>query len=208
MTTPSTPKKFPVLPVVMGLVAVALVTFVALTFDSEGGSEFGSPAITGNVLPLFPDDGPDTAVGLFAPEVVGTDYADNPVSITLDGQAKVIIFVAHWCQHCQREVPIVQEWLNNTTLPDNVDLYAVSTSISSTRENYPPSSWLDREGWTPPVIVDDATSSVGNAYGLTAFPFWAFVSSDGTVLARVTGGIAPSDLDAAVATLSSQANGG
>jgi thiol-disulfide isomerase/thioredoxin len=192
---------------VFGLVAVALITIVVLTFDSEGVSEFGSPEINGNVLPLLPDSGPDSAVGLFAPEVIGADYSDNPVSITLDGHAKVIIFVAHWCPHCQREVPIVKEWLDSNPLPENVDLYAVSTSISSTRENYPPSSWLDREGWNAPVIVDDATSSIGNAYGLTAFPFWAFVSADGTILARVTGGIATSDLDAAVATLSAQATG-
>lgn len=209
MTTARRPQRnFPLLPVVFGVVAVVLVTLVVLTFDSGGSSnETGSPEITGEALPLLPEGSADPAVGMLAPEVAGTDFDGSAVSMTNDGQAKVILFVAHWCSHCQREVPIVQDWLDGTTLPENVDFYTISTSVSSTRENYPPSAWLEREGWTAQVILDDAASSVGNAFGLTAFPYWVFASADGTVLARITGGVAPNDLDIAVATLQEQATG-
>lgn len=201
-------KKFPLVPVILGVVAVALITIVLLTFDDGGGgSETGSPQITGTALPRLPEGGNDPAIGLLAPEVVGADFDGTPVSITNDGTAKIILFVAHWCPFCQREVPIVKGWLEDNPLPDGVDLYTVSTSVSSTRDNYPPSAWLDREGWSAPVILDDAASSVSNAYGLTAFPYWVFTAADGTVLARVTGGIAPSDLDSAVATLQAQTSG-
>ncbi len=209
MTTARRPQRsFPLFPVIFGFVAVVLVTLVVLTFDSEGSSnETGSPEITGEALPLLPEGSADPAVGMLAPEVAGTDFDGSAVSMTNDGQAKVILFVAHWCSHCQREVPIVQDWLDGTTLPENVDFYTISTSVSSTRENYPPSAWLEREGWTAQVILDDAASSVGNAFGLTAFPYWVFASADGTVLARITGGVAPNDLDIAVATLQEQATG-
>ncbi|MCH7585366.1 MAG: TlpA family protein disulfide reductase [Acidobacteria bacterium] len=193
---------------IFGVVTVVLVTLVVLTFDSgDTSSETGSPAITGETLPMLPGGGSDPAVGMLAPEVSGTDFDGSPVPMTNDGRAKVILFVAHWCPHCQREVPIIQDWLDSTTLPENVDFYTISTSVSSTRENYPPSAWLEREGWTAPVILDDATSSVSNAFGLTAFPYWVFTSADGTVMARVTGGVAPSDLDVAVATIQEQATG-
>ncbi len=209
MTAVQRPQRnFPIFPVIFGVVAVALITVVVLTFDSGGaGSETGSPAITGETLPFLPEGGSDPALGMLAPEVSGTDFDGTALSMTNDGRAKVILFVAHWCPHCQREVPIVQDWLDSTTLPPNVDFYTISTSISSTRENYPPSAWLEREGWTAQVILDDAASSIGNAFGLTAFPFWVFTSADGTVMARVTGGVAPSDLDAAVATLHEQTTG-
>ncbi len=201
-------KKFPLIPVVFGVAAIALIAIIVLTFEEGGGgTEVGSPDISGDSLPRMQDAGPDAALGLPAPEVEGADFDDVPVSITNDGRAKVIVFLAHWCPSCQREVPIVQDWLDATTLPPNVDFYSVATGISRTRENYPPSAWLEREGWTPPVLVDDDDSSVGSAYGLNAYPFWAFVAADGRVMARVTGGVAPSDLDGVVAVLAEETAG-
>jgi thiol-disulfide isomerase/thioredoxin len=201
------PRKFPLVPVIVGVFAIALVALVVVTFDQGGTTEFGDPVVTGDSLPFLPDGGTDPALGIAAPEVTGTDYDDSEVSITHDGNSKIVLFVAHWCPHCQREVPLVQEWLDSAPLPDNVELISVSTSISSTAENYPPSAWLEREGWTSQVIVDNAAGDVANAFGLTAFPYWVFMAGDGTVLARVTGGIAISDLDTAVATLQTQASG-
>lgn len=209
MTTPKPgPKKFPIIPVVFGVVAIALIAVVVLTFDSGGSSdEVGSPEVTGDFLARLPDNAADPAVGSPIPEVVGADFDGNPVSITNDGNAKIIIFLAHWCPHCQNELPIVSEWLTTDPLPDGVDIYAVATGISRTRDNYPPSAWFEREGWDAPVIVDDAGSSVGLAFGLPAYPFWVFTDGDGNVLARVTGGIATSDLDNAVATLAATVSG-
>jgi hypothetical protein len=63
----------------------------------------------------------------------------------------------------------------------------LTTSISSTRPNYPPSAWLQREHWTPPVLVDDANSTGLTALGLNSFPGFVFVKADGTVAGRLTG---------------------
>jgi hypothetical protein len=112
----------------------------------------------------------------------------------------VLLFLAHWCPHCQREVPLVQGWVDGGGLPADVELVSVSTAIDPNAPNYPPDDWLQREGWTAPVITD-STGSVADAYGLSAFPFWVFVNADGTVAGRLTGELTTDQLDQIVASL-------
>ncbi|MEX0826271.1 MAG: TlpA disulfide reductase family protein [Acidimicrobiia bacterium] len=182
-------RPFPWLPVLGGLVAIVLITVVVLTFDSggSGAAEFGEPTITGAALPRFDDSATDPAAGMPAPTVEGADFDGQSVSITSDGRPKIIIFLAHWCSHCQAEVPVVQAWVDAGLKPDGVDLYSVATSTAESRPNFPPSEWLASEGWTAPVILDDSDYSVGDVFGLNAFPYWVFVNADGTVASRLTG---------------------
>ena len=184
-------RPFPWLPVLGGITVIALITVVILTFDSGGGStasQFGEPTISGSLLPRYLDDpATDSGVGLPTPEVVGADFDGTPVSITHDGRPKMVVFLAHWCSHCQAEVPVIQAWVNAGGLPDGVDLYSVATSTAETRPNFPPQAWLEREGWTTPVIVDDTAYSAGDAFGLNAFPYFVFIRADGTLAGRLTG---------------------
>jgi hypothetical protein len=55
--------------------------------------------------------------------------------------------------------------------------------------------WLENEGWTAPVIVDDEDGSVSNAFGLSGFPFWVAVDGGGSVVFRQTGPLSTSDLE-------------
>lgn len=186
MTVPA-PKKLPIVPIVVGLGAIALVATVLLTMDTAAATEeFGTPTVTGADLPPA-GTSPDPALGLPVPEVVGADFDGTEVRIERDGRAKILIFVAHWCPHCQAEVPVVQDWLDANGLPDNVDLVTVATSTSSARDNYPPSEWLADEGLSAPIIVDDSDYTLGRAFGIDAFPFWVFVSPDGLVVGRTSG---------------------
>jgi thiol-disulfide isomerase/thioredoxin len=177
---------------------VVLLLVVAVVFgNEEAGAEYGEPVVEGTALTLDPNTQPVdfSAAGQVAPDVFGKDYASNDVSITNDGTAKAIAFIAHWCPHCQEEVPRVQEWLNNGGGVEGVDLYSVSTTASSGRPNYPASAWLDNEGWTVPVIVDDKASSVHAAYGSGRFPYWVFLNADGTVAARTAGQLSIQQLE-------------
>jgi thiol-disulfide isomerase/thioredoxin len=174
--------------VVGGLVVLLLVA--AVMFGNEQiGAEYGSPELRGTSLSPMPNQvSVDTsAAGLVAPDVFGQDYVGNDVSITNDGTAKGIVFLAHWCPHCQEEVPRVQEWLDNGGGVEGVDLYSVSTAANSGQPNHPASEWLDREGWTVPIIVDDQANSVLSAYGRGGFPYWVFLNADGTVAVRTAG---------------------
>lgn len=206
MSTSSRPKRLPVLSIVVGGVAILLIVAVVLTRggsdgDGEAVGETAGVEISGDALPRLDDPAADPAVGMAVPELSGVDFAGNPVEISNDGRAKMIMFVAHWCGVCQNEVPVVVEWLAGNPLPPDVDLYLVSTGVDENRPNYPPSSWLSREEWTGSTILDDATHSAGSAFGLPAYPYWVFVAADGTVAGRVTGGLGADVLDTLATSL-------
>ena len=95
---------------------------------------------------------------------------------------------------CQSEVSDYQAYIDQNGLPDNVDLYSISTGVDSTADNYPPSTWLSDLGWQLPVMRDDRDSTALKSMGLTHFPYTVFVGSDGLILGRVTGAIPVQDL--------------
>ena len=181
--------------IIGGIVVLALMAVVVFA-NEELGNEYGDPIIEGSALPLMPPNSTidATARGLAAPEVVGQNFQGDEVRMVNDGRAKAIVFLAHWCSFCQAEVPEVQAWLDAGGM-EGVDFYAVATDMDSTRGNFPPSEWLDREGWSPPVIRDDNDNSVLAAYGRGGFPYWTFVNADGTVQARVAGRIGIEQLE-------------
>lgn len=179
--------------------AVVLLLIAAVVFGTnEVGSEYGAPVVEGQALPLMPSGQTiDTsATGLSYPDVTGENFSGSKVVIdNADGRAKGIVFLAHWCVHCQAEVPRVKAWLDATGGVDGVDLYAVTTSINSAQNNYPPSDWLDREGFELPVIRDDKENSVLLAYGAGGFPYWVFTNADGTVALRTSGELSSDQLE-------------
>ena len=181
---------------VAGAIVVALLITAVLFGTTEAGSEYGEPQISGALPPMPQQANIDqSATGIAAPTVTGEDFDNNTVVVGNDGRPKAIVFLAHWCPHCQAEVPSVQAWLDATGGVDGVDMYSIATAINSGRDNHPPSDWLENEGWTVPVIRDDQDSSVLRAYGNGGFPFWVFTNSDGTVALRVAGEIPIADLE-------------
>jgi len=176
---------------VAGVVVLLLVAVVVFGNDEiiETSHETAEVTLDGVSLPPMPQETfqDTTATGLIAPDLTGTDFEGNTISITNDGRAKGVLFLAHWCPNCQEEVPRVQAWLDGGGSVGGVDIYSVSTAVRSTQGNYPPSVWLEREGWTVPVIRDDRSSSAHSAYGGGGFPFWVFLNSDGTVALRTAG---------------------
>ncbi len=183
---PKPKRNIPVFGIVIGAVAVLLVLAVTLTADS-GSSEFGEPVVSGEVLPFFQSTAGDIAIGEQAPVLAGENFAGEEVTIGEPGTPTAVVFLAHWCPHCQAEVPRVQAWLDGGGGVDGVEIVSVSTSINSARANYPPSEWLEREGWTADLIVDDTDSSALQSYGAGGFPYWVFLNADGTVAARSAG---------------------
>ncbi|MDJ0792377.1 MAG: hypothetical protein QNJ71_10815 [Acidimicrobiia bacterium] len=185
--------------------AVVLLLIAAVVFGSqEVGAEYGEPQVEGEALPPMPPSAPidDTATGLAYPNVLGQDFDGSIVTIDNgDGRAKGIVFLAHWCPHCQDEVPRVQAWLDATGGDPGVDLYSVTSAMNSGRGNYPPSEWLDGEGWTVPTIRDDQQNSVYSSYGAGGFPYWVFTNADGTVAVRTSGQLTTEQLTTILSTL-------
>lgn len=190
---PGGSRRFPVFAVVIGV--VALLGVVAVVASRDGGDEVPAGvaqtrpvAVTGDPLPLFDDTaGSDPAKGAAAPEVRGARFDGTPLRIAADGRPKVLVFLAHWCPHCQREVPVLAAWLQRNGLPRDVDLYGIATSTSRDRPNWPPSAWLERERFDVPTLADDDAGTVARAFGLSGFPYFVAVGRDNRVVARVSG---------------------
>jgi thiol-disulfide isomerase/thioredoxin len=144
--------------------------------------------IEGTILESLGDEAIDPMLGQVAPTLNGATFDGSGVSVTPgDGQAYMIVFLAHWCPHCNREVPRLIEWQASGAVPSELQVVGVSTSVASDRPNYPPSQWVVEKGWTWPILADSSSREAAEAYGVSGFPFFVIVGADGTVKARVSG---------------------
>lgn len=173
---------------VAGLVGLVAILAVAITTaDGPVAPEAAAEVtIQGPGLPPLSNPASDAAVGMRAPSVNGADFEGTPVELVPGSVRTVVVFVAHWCPHCQAEVPRIQALVDSGSI-DPSSIVTVATANDATLPNYPPSKWLEREGWTPPVIVDDDTGSTAVAYGVTGFPFFVVLDEAGNVEGRVSG---------------------
>ena len=172
---------------VIGLAVAIGVTLVDEPLD--GNLPEGETTITGQGLPEYAGDNDDNvARGLDAPIFSGPNENSEIVSLEKNGNAKVLLFLAHWCGFCQKEVPIVQEYIDIIGIPQGVEIIAVATSIDRSRDNYPPHDWLEREGWSE-IQIYDIDRDIGTAYGVNSFPYWVFLDKDLKVVARRTGNL-------------------
>jgi thiol-disulfide isomerase/thioredoxin len=195
-------------------VAVALGLAVWTTRGEDGttaaegtaapGGSTNSPAesqpvtVSGAALPTTPEAGPDPALGITAPTLHGFGFDGTPIDITADGGPKMVVFLAHWCPHCNREIPVLQSWAASGRMPAGLDIVGVSTSAAPQRDNFPPSSWIKAKRWTWPVLADSVASDAAIAYGVAGFPTFVIVGADGAVKARSSGELPVDELDALV----------
>ncbi len=104
------------------------------------------PSSTRETQIAITDATTDAAVGQVAPTITGTTFDDQEVTIGPDGTPKAVYFLAHHCQFCQAEVPVIQGLVDSGQQPDGMQIYAVSTSvIDRPNANYPPELWFNRE---------------------------------------------------------------
>jgi thiol-disulfide isomerase/thioredoxin len=192
-----------VLPAVIGVVGamaiVAVMIGLALGPSDKAtiGSQTGEVRVAGAALTPYAPGADDPAVGRPVPQLRGTTFEGETITIGATGQPTIVMFVAHWCSHCQAEVPRVVDWLAAGRLA-GADFVAVSTGVNLARPNYPPLAWLEREDWTIPTMKDDTDGSAGSAFGLTGYPYFVAVTADGTVAARTSGELILPELQALI----------
>lgn len=202
--------------IVVGAV-VLLFAVIAVVANLGGGDDTASGAggkatetsdvtWTGTQLPPEPQTSgePDAAIGLVPAMLTGTSIDGTPLTIDpTDGRAKMLVFVAHWCQHCQAEIPRIVQWNAAGQKPAELDVYAIATGTDKAAPNYPPSSWLAREGWPFPALADGPgprpNFEAATAYGLTSYPYNVVVGADGKVKGRHSGEFGSDDATAIAA---------
>ena len=159
----------------------------------------GAITVGGENLPNA-DAGDGAAVGMTAPEVTGPGF-DGELLTFANGEPRVVVFLAHWCGHCQAELDELGAWLAaGNTLPAGVAIQSISTREAPDAANYPPEKWLAAEGWEHPVMVDDTAETLAQAFGLSGTPMWVAINAEGTVVARVSGTQGPETIVALMNT--------
>jgi len=179
---------------------------VAIALGHGGRTATAAPqtrpvTVTGASLPAFAAGTTDPAVGGAIPSLSGTGFDGRAVRVTDDGKPKVLLFVAHWCPHCRREVPLLAADLRAHPLPAKVEMITISTGVNAAAPNYPPSQWLAGVHWPTTVMADDAASSAAAAFGLPGYPYFVFVDSHNRVVARASGEMPVTEFRAHVAAL-------
>jgi len=176
--------------------AIAVMAIVAIASQSgtkevvQGVDEFHAVEVSGDVLPAYADGAADKAIGMTAPVLTGAGFTGNKI-VTTPGAPTLLVFLAHWCPHCQREVPLLVQWNKDGLVPSGVDVIGVATSTDPASPNFPPSEWLAREEFPVlwPVMADSAEKTAAGAMGVSGFPFFVLIGADGKVAFRGSGEI-------------------
>ena len=192
--------------VVIGLAALIAVVGTGGGDSASAQNEVAAVSVSGTPLSAAEGSGllpraTDTAVGQTVPALSGTSFGGGSLTYGVPTAPTVYLFVAHWCPHCQAEVPRIVGWLDDGSLPANVSWRIVSTAVEKSRENYPPSAWLAKVRWEGPVVVDSAGGDAATAFGLRSFPYLVFTDAKGVVQQRATGELSLADLKTALATI-------
>ena len=199
-----------VIAIVLAVVAVVAIAAVVLTSGGDDddattdGPVFAAVTVEGEPLPegQYPDD---PSVGTKVPALRGTDYDGNETAIVPgeDGPLMIVV-MAHWCPHCNNEVPLLVDWGESGDVPEGLQVVGVSTAAREGAEHFPPGSWIDDLGWEWPVLADDEEQTAAQALGTTGYPFLMFVDADGNLMFRVSAELPIDDVqqlaDAAAAT--------
>jgi thiol-disulfide isomerase/thioredoxin len=201
------PRRPNVLLLVLG--AIAAVAIIAVVVSTVGGDDDGDDTngtaggaaetrdvtVDGDALPKLDDPANDLAIGKQVPVLHGQSFGGKAVTIGDNGPA-VVVFLAHWCPHCRREVPVMVKWVAGGGVPAGVGFYAVTTNVDPAAPNYPPSEWLAREHWAVPTPADSKDGAAATAFGLSAFPYFVAFNADGVVVARTSGELEVAQLEA------------
>jgi len=163
------------------------------TVAAEQGDGVGTGPITvsGVALADLPSGGDDPAIGAAAPELRGIDLAGDEIEVVPgDDGPMIIAFLAHWCPHCQAELPRIVAVSDDDGAIDGVPVVGVLTGSDPAAGNYPPSAWIEAEGFAGRTLLDSSRedgSLAASAYGLTSYPFLVVVDADGRVAERHAG---------------------
>ena len=104
------------------------------------------------------------------------------ILVGLRGRPVVVNIWASWCAPCRTEMPLLQ---------DAADTYAgeaVILGVASKDDPGEAQGFLDDLGLTYPNVFD-TSGEIRVALGLTAYPTTYVFGADGTIRARVNGGI-------------------
>jgi thiol-disulfide isomerase/thioredoxin len=203
MSPQPTSSRPPVLAIAGGafllVVIIGLVVALATGGDDEGPggdpsstvdpdqATFGPVEVSGDPLPAFDGDAADdAALGLAAPVTTATTPDGREITFGAAGDPTLLVFLAHWCPHCQAELPVLVDMAADGDF-EGVRTVAVLTGTNPDAPNFPPVLWLEDEGWEGEVALDDEAATAAAVHGLTSYPYLVMLDADGRVTGRIAG---------------------
>jgi thiol-disulfide isomerase/thioredoxin len=180
--------------VVLGVIALSVVVVAVVSRGAGPPSASPAGSVTIDRAPSSPLAVGDVVPGWAAPSLSG----DGDVRWSdAAGRPTVFAVWAPWCPHCQAELPRLDAALEAYPA---IGLVTVATAIGD-QPGPTPQEYLDREGLSFAVGVDDADATILTGLGVQSFPTTYYVTSDGTVMDVTTGEVDPAELDAILAEL-------
>ena len=154
-------------------------------------AEYQKVSSTGGMLAPLPESGADTETGKSVAVLKGYDLQGRPISIDPagEGKATMVVFLAHWCPHCNREIPVLNKWRESGEVPTGLRVVGITTGSKADQANWPPSKWMTAMKWPFEVMADSEAQEAARAYGVGGYPFMAFVGANGKITARTSGEI-------------------
>jgi thiol-disulfide isomerase/thioredoxin len=152
-------------------------------------AEYQKVSSTGGLLAPLPESGADTETGKSVAVLKGYDLQGRPVTIDPagEGKATMVVFLAHWCPHCNREIPVLNKWRESGEVPTGLRVIGITTGSKADQANWPPSKWMTAMKWPFEVMADSEAQEAARAYGVGGYPFMAFVGANGKITARTSG---------------------
>lgn len=193
-----------IIAIIIGGAAIVAISSSGSESSTTSGniSEYSDITVTGDALPAFDSTSTatDTSIGMTAPIVSGKGFTGTEITTDGAGTPTLLVFLAHWCPHCQREVPLLVQWEKDGQTPTGIDVIAIATGTDPANPNFPPSEWLAREEFPAlwPVIADSADKDAANAFGLSGYPYFVLVDAQGKVFKRLSGEIPMDELTAII----------
>jgi thiol-disulfide isomerase/thioredoxin len=155
--------------------------------DAVAAAEYQLVQAQGEMLLALEDPDNDPARGKIAPVLNGFSFDGAPLTVAPTGKPMLVVFLAHWCSHCNAEVPRLIEWKNSGTMPADMEVFGVSTGARDDAPNWPPSQWVVDKGWPWPVMADSEDQNAALAFGVSGYPGMILLDGNGKVLARRSG---------------------
>ena len=141
-------------------------------------------------------------VGNKAYDFTLSTYDGEEVSLS-DFQGKIVIlnFWASWCGPCQLEMPgfqAIQDKLTALGPAADAVFLTVNLADGSRETRDIAKAFLDKTGYTFPVVYDDNKGEIANLYQIYSIPSTYVIDKDGIIDKMFLGATSQSDLESAI----------
>lgn len=177
--------------VIAGVVVIGIVIVVIAALNKSPTQQSDVELVgggKGDSAPTASIEG-TAAQGQPFPNITGEDmYTGRQVSTKdMQGKPTLVVVWAHWCPHCQKELPIIQQMSKDEAGDFNFLTVTTAAGQQPAQAQYAtPATLMKTQGITMPTLRDDGTT-IMQALDVQGFPTLLMVDADGKLVGRASG---------------------